>query len=323
MKKLRILSCSTRCGPPAGQDYSRQINPADEAEFDVAAATGPGPTRCACSASVRVSTRWSRACAPAGGRGVQPVRTLPQPSRAWTRRGRTDGDAGSALHKRLGRGAHAGAATKALSQDGAGLPGAAHPALFVCLRGLPVQRRATCASRSASSPLDEDASVGHCAAGSVVHDDPALTERVAFIHTRPQHRGHRRGVHRRSRAVCGRDRQRSAARACRPSRWYSARTPPRRTGSPPSRPSEPQVPRARGIQNCIAKNLSKELKERLAEVAVRTYQAAGLRGYGRIDVGLGARRLRSTSSRPTRIPTWPTARIWRGRGRRAASPTRS
>jgi D-alanine-D-alanine ligase len=43
---------------------------------------------------------------------------------------------------------------------------------------------------------------------------------------------------------------------------------------------------ARGIQNCIATNLSADLRERLADVAVRTYQAAGLRDYGRIDVRL-------------------------------------
>ena len=43
---------------------------------------------------------------------------------------------------------------------------------------------------------------------------------------------------------------------------------------------------SRGIQNMIAKDLSKEVRARLAEVALRTYQAAGLRDYGRIDVRL-------------------------------------
>ena len=36
----------------------------------------------------------------------------------------------------------------------------------------------------------------------------------------------------------------------------------------------------------IAKNLSADVRKRLAEVAVRAYQAAGLRDYGRIDVRL-------------------------------------
>src|SRR5512133_411234 len=39
MKKLRILILfDTDSDPPAGQDYSRQIESADEAEFDVARA---------------------------------------------------------------------------------------------------------------------------------------------------------------------------------------------------------------------------------------------------------------------------------------------
>ena len=39
MKKLRILILfDTDAEPPAGQDYSRQIESADEAEFDVARA---------------------------------------------------------------------------------------------------------------------------------------------------------------------------------------------------------------------------------------------------------------------------------------------
>jgi D-alanine-D-alanine ligase len=43
---------------------------------------------------------------------------------------------------------------------------------------------------------------------------------------------------------------------------------------------------SKGIQNEIAKNLSEEVRANLAEVAVRAYQAAGLRDYGRIDVRL-------------------------------------
>ena len=36
----------------------------------------------------------------------------------------------------------------------------------------------------------------------------------------------------------------------------------------------------------VAKNLSADVRQRLAEVAVRAYQAAGLHDYGRIDVRL-------------------------------------
>jgi len=43
---------------------------------------------------------------------------------------------------------------------------------------------------------------------------------------------------------------------------------------------------SRGIENMVARDLSKSLVQRLSDVAVRTYQAAGLRDYGRIDVRL-------------------------------------
>ena len=43
---------------------------------------------------------------------------------------------------------------------------------------------------------------------------------------------------------------------------------------------------SRDIQNMVAKNLSADVRKRLAEVAVRAYEAAGLRDYGRIDVRL-------------------------------------
>src|SRR6185503_3593525 len=43
---------------------------------------------------------------------------------------------------------------------------------------------------------------------------------------------------------------------------------------------------SRDIQNMVAKNLSADVRKRLAEVAVRAYEAAGLHDYGRIDVRL-------------------------------------
>ena len=43
---------------------------------------------------------------------------------------------------------------------------------------------------------------------------------------------------------------------------------------------------SRGIENMVAQDLSKSLIQRLSDVAVRTYRAAGLRDYGRIDVRL-------------------------------------
>jgi D-alanine-D-alanine ligase len=159
------------------------------------------------------------------------------------------------------------------------------PHFFVCPRGQPVQRPSDVRFPLIVKPLDEDASVG-IAQRSVVHDDPALTERVAFIHTRHNTaaiveefiagRELYVGVIGNDpplalppiEMVFGEDASEESRIATFKAKWSH------------------KYREARGIQNCIAKDLSKDLRERLAEVAVRTYQAAGLRDYGRIDVRL-------------------------------------
>ena len=57
------------------------------------------------------------------------------------------------------------------------------PHFMVCERGAPVQRPSDIRFPLIVKPLDEDASVG-IAQSSVVRDDEALAERVAFIHDR-------------------------------------------------------------------------------------------------------------------------------------------
>jgi hypothetical protein len=73
---------------------------------------------------------------------------------------------------------------------------------------------------------------------------------------------------------------------------------------------------SRDIQNMVAKNLSADVRKRLAEVAVRAYQAAGLHDYGRIDVRLAHDdAIYVVEANPN--PISPKARTWRGRPRRA------
>jgi D-alanine-D-alanine ligase len=177
------------------------------------------------------------------------------------------------------------ARNKALTKMVLAYQGLRIPHFFVCPRGQPVQRPSDVRFPLIVKPLDEDASVG-IAQRSVVHDDPALTERVAFIHTRHNTaaiveefiagRELYVGVIGNDpplalppiEMVFGEDTSEESRIATFKAKWSH------------------KYREARGIQNCIAKDLSKDLRERLAEVAVRTYQAAGLRDYGRIDVRL-------------------------------------
>jgi len=177
------------------------------------------------------------------------------------------------------------ARNKALTKMVLAYQGLRIPHFFVCPLGQPVQRPSDVRFPLIVKPLDEDASVG-IAQRSVVHDDPALAERVAFIHTRHNTaaiveefiEGRELYV-----GVIGND----PPRALPPIEMVFGEdtTAENRIATFKAKWSH-KYRETHGIQNCIAQNLSKELKERMAEVAVRTYQAAGLRDYGRIDVRL-------------------------------------
>ena len=286
MKKLRILILfDTDAEPPAGQDYSRQIESADEAEFDVARALrGQGH-------EVRLFGFRCDLDTLVAGLRAEPVDAVFNLSERF--RNQSGLDYGVAALMEMMDLPYTGASAeglmlarnKALTKMVLAYQGLRIPHFFVCLRGQPVQRPSDVRFPLIVKPLDEDASVG-IAQRSVVHDDPALTERVAFIHTRHNTAaiveefiaGRELYV-----GVIGND----PPRALPPIEMVFGEdtTEENRIATFKAKWSH-KYREARGIQNCIAKNLSKELKERLAEVAVRTYQAAGLRDYGRIDVRL-------------------------------------
>jgi D-alanine-D-alanine ligase len=134
-------------------------------------------------------------------------------------------------------------------------------------------------------PLDEDASVG-IARASVVRDDEALAERVEFVHARFKTAaiveefiaGREIYV-----GVLGNDEPQAL--------------PPIEMVFEEAEPDEQRIAtfkvkwsskhrESRGIKNRIVKDLPKEVITRLGEVAVRSYQVAGLRDYGRVDVRL-------------------------------------
>jgi D-alanine-D-alanine ligase len=286
MKKSRILILfDTDSEPPAGQDYSHQIDAKDEAEFDVARALkGLGhevrlfgfrndldmlvaglrsePTDVVFNLSERFR---NRSCLDYGVAALMDMLDLPY----------TGASAEGLILAR----------NKALTKMVLAYQGLRIPHFFVCPRGLPVQRPSDVRFPLIVKPLDEDASVG-IAQRSVVRDDPGLADRVAFIHTRHNTaaiveefiagRELYVGVIGNDPPVAlppiemvfGEETSEEGRIATFKAKWSH------------------KYREARGIQNCIAKDLSKDLRGRLADVAVRTYQAAGLRDYGRIDVRL-------------------------------------
>ena len=134
-------------------------------------------------------------------------------------------------------------------------------------------------------PVDEDASVG-IARASVVRDDGALAERVNYIHEKFKTAaiveefiaGREIYV-----GVVGNDDPKAL--------------PPIEMVFEPAVPDERRIATFKvkwshkhrermGVQNRIATDLPDEVRNRLNEVAIASYKAAGLRDYGRVDVRL-------------------------------------
>ena len=286
MKKARVLVLFDTDGePPASQDYKKQVESTDEAEFDVARAL------LSKGHEVRLLGFRDNLDQLLAGLRAEPVDVV------FNLVERFRGQSGldytvAALLEMLGL-PYTGASSeglmlardKALTKKVFAYQGIRIPHFMVCRQKTPMQRPSDLRFPLIVKPLDEDASVG-IAQASVVRDDDALKERVNFIHERFKTAaiveefiaGRELYV-----GVIGND----PPRALPPIEMVFAQE-----SSEESRIAtfkakwSHKYRKDRGIENCIATNLSKEQRDRLAEVAVRTYQAAGLRDYGRIDVRL-------------------------------------
>jgi D-alanine-D-alanine ligase len=286
MKKSRILILFDTDGePPAQQDYKKQIESADEAEFDVARALiGLGH-------EVRLFGFRSDVEGLVAGLRAEKADVVFNLSERFRNLSALDyGVVG--LLEMLDM-PYTGAAAeglilardKALTKKVLAYHGLRIPHFMVCERGEVVQRPSDIRFPLIVKPLDEDASVG-IAQASVVRDDQALAERVTFIHDRISTdaiveefiagRELYVGVMGNEKPlalppiemVFGQKTDEDARIATFKVKWSVKHR------------------ETRGIENRIATDLSKDLTERLADVAVRTYKAAGLRDYGRIDVRL-------------------------------------
>lgn len=286
MKKARILVLFDTDGdPPANQDYKKQLESADEAEYDVARALiGLGH-------DVRLLGFRSDLDQLVDGLRAEPVDLVFNLTERFRNLSALDyGVVGILEMLNL---PYTGAAAeglilardKALTKMVLAYHGLRIPHFMVCERGAPVQRPSDIRFPLIVKPLDEDASVG-IAKASVVRDDAALAERVAFIHARINTDAIVEEF------IAGREvyvgvMGNGPPRALPPIEMvFGEKTDEQaRIATFKVKWSEKHREQ-RGIENRIATDLGKDLTERLADVAVRAYKAAGLRDYGRIDVRL-------------------------------------
>jgi D-alanine-D-alanine ligase len=286
MKKARILVLfDTDADPPVQQEWKKQLESGDEAEFDVA--------RILIDRGHQVRLFGFRDSLDhlIAGLRVEPADVVFNLSERF--RGLSALDYSVAALLEMMDMPYTGASSdglmlarnKALTKKVLAYQGIRIPHFIVCRQGAAVQRPSDLRFPLIVKPLDEDASVGISQA-SVVRDDAALAERVGFIHERFATNAIVEEF------IAGRE-------------LYIGVV-----GNDPPIPlppiemvfgNEPNVEgriatfkakwsvryrESRGIQNMIAQDLSEAVRARLADVAVHTYRAAGLRDYGRIDVRL-------------------------------------
>lgn len=286
MQKSRILVLfDTDYEPPAQQDYRRQLESADEAEFDVARALiGLGH-------DVRLLGFRNDVDQLVAGLKAEKVDLVFNLTERFRNLSALDYGVVGLLEMLdmpyTGAGAEGLilARDKALTKMVLAYHGLRIPHFMVCERGAPVQRPSDIRFPLIVKPLDEDASVG-ISQSSVVRDDAALAERVAFIHERINTHaiveefiaGREVYV-----GVLGNDQPRALPPI---EMVFGQKTDEQARIATFKVKWSVKHREARGIENRIATDLPKELIERLSDVAVRAYKAAGLRDYGRIDVRL-------------------------------------
>lgn len=286
MKKTRILVLfDTDDAPPAGQDFAKHIESVDEAEFDVARALIARGHDVQCLGFRDDIDQLIQ------GLRAQPTDVVFNLAERFRGDSALDYTVGSIMEM-LGF-PYTGASCeglmlardKALTKKVLAYHGILIPHFMVCPIGQPISRPSDLRFPLIVKPLDEDASVG-IAQSSVVRDDEALSTRITFIHEkigtdaiveefidgRELYIG-----------VIGNDKPRAL-----PPIEMVFKNEPNVEGRIATFKAKWSVKyrESRGIENMVARDLSKSLVQRLSDVAVRTYKAAGLRDYGRIDVRL-------------------------------------
>jgi D-alanine-D-alanine ligase len=285
-KPYRVLVLFDTDGePPASQDYKKQIGSTDEAEFDVARALIQKGHQ------VRMFGFRDNPEQLISGLRAEPADVVFNLTERFRGESALDYTVAAVLEM-LGL-PYTGASSeglmlardKALTKKVFAYQGIRIPHFMVCPHSAQIQRPSDLRFPLIVKPLDEDASVG-IAQSSVVRDDDALKERVTFIHDKIKTDAIVEEF------IAGRELYIGVMGNETPVAF-----PPIEMVFGPESNAASRIAtfkakwsvryrESRGIQNEIAKNLSDEVRQRLGEVAVRAYQAAGLRDYGRIDVRL-------------------------------------
>jgi len=286
MKKARVVVLfDTDDAPPANQDFTKHIESVDEAEFDVARAL------IARGHEVRCLGFRDDLNQLVAGLKAAPCDMVFNLSERFRGKSALDYTV-VAILEMLGI-PFTGATTeglilardKALTKKVLAYHGILIPHFMVCPIGQPIQRPSDLRFPLIVKPQDEDASVG-IAQSSVVRDDDALNSRIQFIHDKIGTdaiveefiEGRELYV-----GVIGNERPKAL-----PPIEMVFKNEPNVEGRIATFKAKWSVKyrESRGIENMVAQDLSKSLIQRLSDVAVRTYRAAGLRDYGRIDVRL-------------------------------------
>ena len=286
MKRARVVVLfDTDVAPPANQDFTKAIEANEEAEFDVARGL------IARGHEVRCLGFRDDIDQLVAGLRAQPCDVVFNLSERFRGDSALDYTITSIMDM-LGI-AYTGASSeglilardKALTKKVLAYHGILIPHFMVCPMGQPIQRPSDLRFPLIVKPLNEDASVG-IAQSSVVRDDDALNSRIVFIHEKIGTaaiveefiEGRELYV-----GVIGNERPRAL-----PPIEIVFKNEPNVEGRIATFKAKWSVKyrQSRGIENMVAVDLSKSLVQRLSDVAVRTYKAAGLRDYGRIDVRL-------------------------------------
>ena len=286
MKKARVVVLfDTDVAPPANQDFTKAIEANEEAEFDVARGL------IARGHEVRCLGFKDDIDQLVAGLRASPCDVVFNLSERFRGDSALDYTVTSIMDM-LGI-AYTGASSeglilardKALTKKVLAYHGILIPHFMVCPMGQPIQRPSDLRFPLIVKPLNEDASVG-IAQSSVVRDDDALTNRILFIHDKIGTdaiveefiEGRELYV-----GVIGNERPRAL-----PPIEMVFKNEPNVEGRIATFKAKWSVKyrQSRGIENMVAVDLSKSLVQRLSDVAVRTYKAAGMRDYGRIDVRL-------------------------------------
>ena len=286
MKKARVLVLfDTDDAPPATQDFTKHIESVDEAEFDVARAL------IARGHEVRCLGFRDDINQLVAGLRAQPFDLVFNLAERFRGKSALDYTV-VAILEMLGI-PFVGASSeglilardKALTKKVLAYHGILIPHFMVCPIGQPIQRPSDLRFPLIVKPQDEDASVG-IAQSSVVRDDDALNSRIGFIHEKIETdaiveefiEGRELYV-----GVIGNERPKAL-----PPIEMVFKNEPNVEGRIATFKAKWSVKyrESRGIENMVAQDLSKSLIQRLSDVAVRTFRAAGLRDYGRIDVRL-------------------------------------